>query len=341
MKRIYFLCWSFLFFIPTLSQAQYWNSNGSRIYYNTDNVGIGAGNPKSKLHVKGPYSLGNNYTLLAEGSNGHHGVIAVKGAYQTGSGSMTSNIQFTNANNNKYWAISSRNNWRHPNGSYEGYDLRYTFYNGSGWNTVLTMKDNGRVGIGTRTPNETLHLYTNTSSRRAMATYQTWNAKYGTYWKMGAEHGNGHTAGQFMLYRYDNQGNITIPMAVMVNGQVVLGTALKRENTSDPAVRVNGELCVSTGGACPDYVFEEDYERMSLSELKEFIKENKHLPGVKSAGEIEEQGGVHMVEISYSMLEKIEELTLYTLEQEDRLDQQAADLAEVKALLEKALATEN
>ena len=196
--------------------------------------------------------------------------------------------------------------------------------------TMMVLKSNGRLGLNTWSPGDFLHINTSSGSTPGMIRFTTSNAQYGTYWRMGIERGNGHTPGQFMLYRQDNQGNKTIPITVMVNGQVILGTALKRVNTSDPAVQVNGELCVTTSGACPDYVFEDDYELRSVEELEAYIDANKHLPGVKSAGEIEEQGGVHMVEISYQILEKVEELTLYTIEQEKRIKELEGRLAELE-----------
>ncbi|MBI1289265.1 MAG: hypothetical protein GC178_16990 [Flavobacteriales bacterium] len=63
----------------------------------------------------------------------------------------------------------------------------------------------------------------------------------------------------------------------------------------------------------PDYVFESEYEKLSLDELRTFISENGHLPDVPSAKEIEENG-VSLGEMDAVLLRKIEELTLYMLE---------------------------
>lgn len=342
MNKNIAILWAILMSIPFLSQAQYWSPNGSKIYRNVNNVGIGTSDPLSKLHVRGNYALGSTYAILAEGTSGNHGTVAIKGSYQTGAGSTTSNLQFSNSNNSKYWAISSRNNWRHPNGSYEGYDLRYTFYNGSNWNTALTLEDVGQVGFGLTDPNETVHIYSNTSSRKPMVKFHYEHAHYKVHWRLGVETGSGHSPGTFMLYRQaSGESTPSIPLQVNVNGQVMLGTQLRKYNTSDPAVRVNGELCVTTSGSCPDYVFADDYELMSLADLKSYLKVNKHLPGVKSAAEIEEQGGVHMVEISYSMLEKIEELTLYTLEQEERINAQSKQIQELQKSLQALIKDAN
>lgn len=64
-----------------------------------------------------------------------------------------------------------------------------------------------------------------------------------------------------------------------------------------------------------DYVFEENYDLKDLSEVEGYIKENKHLPGIPSASEIEENG-VSLSKMTNLLLEKIEELTLHMIQLE-------------------------
>ncbi|HRN55614.1 MAG TPA: hypothetical protein PLL71_04150 [Agriterribacter sp.] len=63
----------------------------------------------------------------------------------------------------------------------------------------------------------------------------------------------------------------------------------------------------------PDYVFEQHYRLLSLSELEEFIRKNNHLPEIPSALEVE-QKGLDLGENQALLLKKIEELTLYIIE---------------------------
>ena len=70
----------------------------------------------------------------------------------------------------------------------------------------------------------------------------------------------------------------------------------------------------------PDYVFGEDYELMSLKELRQSIKENNHLPGIPSAAEVAENG-ILLGDMQTKLLEKVEELTLYTLHQDEQIEQ--------------------
>lgn len=82
------------------------------------------------------------------------------------------------------------------------------------------------------------------------------------------------------------------------------------------------EVRVELEATWPDYVFAEGYNLMPLDQLKKEINQHKHLPGIPSAAQIEEQGGVDLGAIQTKLLEKVEELTLYILqlkEQNDKL----------------------
>ena len=86
--------------------------------------------------------------------------------------------------------------------------------------------------------------------------------------------------------------------------------------TPDGKVQVNGQNLT-----VPDYVFEDDYELMPLDELRSFIDQNGHLPGIPSADEVQ-SGGLDLAGSQLGLLQKVEELTLYTLQQEGRLADQ-------------------
>lgn len=67
-----------------------------------------------------------------------------------------------------------------------------------------------------------------------------------------------------------------------------------------------------------DFVFDENYDLPNLEAIEKYIKENKHLPEIASAKEMEKEG-VNIGEFQIKLLQKIEELTLYTIEQNKRL----------------------
>ena len=70
----------------------------------------------------------------------------------------------------------------------------------------------------------------------------------------------------------------------------------------------------------PDYVFETDYPLMSLQETESFIKQNKHLPALPSAKEVEENG-INLGEMNALLLRKVEELTLYILDLQNQINE--------------------
>jgi len=91
----------------------------------------------------------------------------------------------------------------------------------------------------------------------------------------------------------------------------------------------------------PDYVFDEGYQLMPLSELQTFIRENNHLPNVPSACEMEETG-INVAKSNVMLMEKVEELTLYMLQineqvktQKELLDQQQETIRLQQELIQK------
>jgi len=72
-------------------------------------------------------------------------------------------------------------------------------------------------------------------------------------------------------------------------------------------------------GPWPDYVFQEDYRLLPLSELRAFVKRHSHLPGIPSAAEVEAKGGVEVGDLQRRMLETIEQQALYILQLEERV----------------------
>lgn len=85
--------------------------------------------------------------------------------------------------------------------------------------------------------------------------------------------------------------------------------------------------------AWPDYVFKKDYPLMPLNEVKAFIVANGHLPNVPTAKEIETDG-VNLGEAAKTSMEKIEELTLYLIGQQEQLDEQKELLKQQQELIQ-------
>jgi hypothetical protein len=107
-------------------------------------------------------------------------------------------------------------------------------------------------------------------------------------------------------------------------GSVGIGTGTMSLPGGNVKLAVNGkilceELEIALTSAWPDYVFNSDYRLSPLSEVDAFIKENNHLPGIPSANEIE-SNGLSVGEMNRLMMQKIEELTLYVIELEKKIN---------------------
>ena len=221
MKKLILITVAFLSSILTMNAQNWSGSTPGNMYYNQGNVGIGTTNPSVKLQILGSAT---------------NGTIGTEEILKLGR-PLTNRASFQQA------ASFKIGRWATPSGSYESYSRLDIALKGnaasSNYNTditVMTLQNNGNVGIGTSSPD----------------------------------------------YKLD-----------------VLGTIRAQE------VKVDLE------GA--DFVFENDYNLRSLEEVESFVKENKHLPEIESAREME-KGGTELGELNTKLLQKIEELTLYMID---------------------------
>jgi hypothetical protein len=136
-------------------------------------------------------------------------------------------------------------------------------------------------------------------------------------------------------------------------GSVGIGTTSpsSKLHVNGGDIRVSGGSFIDDGVTlnAPDYVFEPSYRLMPLEQLREFVTQEKHLPNVPTSREVKE-GGLNLSQFQMRLLEKVEELTLYTLSQDQRLSSQQDELLRLReqnvllqqrlAALEKALPTE-
>lgn len=124
------------------------------------------------------------------------------------------------------------------------------------------------------------------------------------------------------------------PIVLQNNGNVGIGMDVKYsasfDHTQGYKLAVNGgilceEVKVITNVPASDYVFENNYNLLSLKEVEEYVMQHKHLPEVPSAQEFKENG-YKVGEMDDLLLRKVEELTLYIIEQQKLIDQQAKKL---------------
>lgn len=104
------------------------------------------------------------------------------------------------------------------------------------------------------------------------------------------------------------------------NNNIGIGTTNPDEKLTVKGKIHSQEIKIDLNGALvPDYVFEKSYNLKPIQYISKYINENKHLPNIPSATEIE-KGGFKVMEMNLKLLEKIEELTLYIIKQNQRIN---------------------
>jgi hypothetical protein len=99
------------------------------------------------------------------------------------------------------------------------------------------------------------------------------------------------------------------------------------------------EVRVALKANWPDYVFKKDYKLPTLIEVEKFIKQNGHLKNIPSAGETE-KNGISIGDMNSKLLRKVEELTLYIIDQEKKINKLSNDNRELKLLKDRILEIE-
>jgi len=222
------------------------------------------------------------------------------------------------------------------------------------FNTLFTVRNSGNVGIGVTNPVAKVEIMNNASQTAAAAIramspdnhFVTINSSIVTQGynnivqagDAGIVYSNGSSGtGAFVITPW---ANATSGLRMDNNGSVGIGTG----NTAD----ANYKLFVETGirtrkvkvdqASWPDYVFDSSYTPQPLAQVAQYINNNKHLPGVPSAEEVKKEG-LDLGNNQAVLLKKIEELTLYAIQQETTAKQQAEKInqqdATIKSLEER------
>jgi hypothetical protein len=181
------------------------------------------------------------------------------------------------------------------------------------WTKILIEDANGRVGVGTSNPLSRFQVSGDNSSTASTALFSIRKNEEG-YGLFSGILGSGTS-----WLQSGHVNNTTFyGLTLQPNGgNVGIGTT-----TPDAKLSVNGkihakEVKVDLTG-WPDYVFTSNYKLPTLASVEKHIKEKGHLQNIPSAKEVA-KNGIELGEMNKKLLQKIEELTLYTIQQEKKI----------------------
>ena len=197
---------------------------------------------------------------------------------------------------------------------------------------TLVLESKG-VGIGTSNPNSTLHIEGDAGTTRLKIKENATGAGVSLLMKL-------QTAEQRPRFSVTHGGvgatwnfdvlNVTGNFAFIRGG----GGPTFTFDSENGDLLIEGHF-ISDGAALnvPDFVFDEDYDLMPLDDVRAFIDAKSHLPEIPSANEVQAEG-LNITDMQLKLLQKIEELTLYTLEQHDTITEQRQIIEALQASVE-------
>jgi len=224
-------------------------------------------------------------------------------------------------------------------GSYGRMDLNFAFNNITDQSAVqksdtkVMFKANGNVLIGSTDDNGNTFQVSGTS-------YFSSNVGLGTF----SPTAQFHTTGTVRFAGLTSDSSQTRVLVSDADGNLFYrdASSLAFNDPIRSSLAVNGTITAQrlrlSQTGWPDYVFDSSYRLLPMEQLETYIKENNHLPGIFSAAEVK-RDGMDVGDNQAALLKKIEELTLYVIQQNKVLEAQKeaarSQNDEVKSLKEE------
>lgn len=273
----------------------------------TGNVGIGTGGPSAKLHLAGNMKIdGTNSLELGAGLTKE--VSAGKIGYQLFSADAVDIVGAGTTGLNrkiKFW---------NEGGAFFAGKVGIGLSNPASMLTILsnTINSASNTDVLQVAGSNPLQVFSNEAGVNVAYLKGVTNlAPTPQYPNQGLEIG---AAPNNSIFLSANYGPV---LTIASNNNVGIGTTNPTYKLSVNGIIRSKEVIVETGWA--DYVFAEKYPLLPLSEVEKFIMENKHLPNIPSAKEVE-TNGLQIGDTQKRIMEKIEELTLYIIALEKKVN---------------------
>ncbi len=292
------------------------SSNFTELMRMTDDgkFGIGTSSPSSLLHINGPVQNNGSYNYDYQNTQGFIGV-------RHGLGLVTGTNNYT-----KYSIeVKNENAW-YPAVKF----ISPTIVNSS----YPEAHFYGKIGVNTTSPESGLHVKgliggitaeRNGIKVRMDADLSATEGWIGTISNHGLFLGTNNSGSNIYLDTDDN---------VYIGGNHTVSSNLK---TAYDLFVDNGilteDIAIAAKNNWSDYVFGNDYKLKKLSEVEDFINKNKHLPNIPSQETIRKEG-YNMHDMNVLFLEKIEELTLYTIEQQKLIETLKKEMKRLKRIVD-------
>jgi hypothetical protein len=283
----------------SLVEAMHINSNG--------NIGIGTTTPQAKLDVNGLFYLNRPPLLVDQLSTLGVQDGSYLGIAPTNLSSANNSYMLFSFPTNNAFRIGTNYDGHLANGYYR--DIELGRYQGDPY---MIIKDGGNIGIGTNNPQTKLDVNGVIQAYNKDGSHATWdNLRLWSEGLRGYIQSNGDEEGLFIK---SNGGN-----KIILESNVGIGTIDPGQYKLAVEGKLGARKVVVTQASWADYVFDSSYQLKSLAEVEQFIRVNKHLPEVPSAKEVE-KNGLDVGDNQAVLLKKIEELTLYVIEQNKRIE---------------------